>query len=94
MLFGDPVEWEHARTIQDAVSSLKTLLDQQSKEILALRQELRSLEGERSRLLHRLNLSHRERLFLRETLKRIEIILEKALDSPSGNGRTEGRGPL
>ncbi len=94
MLFGDPAEWEHARTIQDAVSSLKTLLDLQTKEILALRQELRSVDGERSRLLHRLNLSHRERVFLRETLKKMESTLEKALESSKEKSRPEGKEPL
>jgi len=94
MLFGDPVEWEYAQTLQNAVSSLKIVLDSQSKEILALRQEIRSLEGERSRLVHRLNLSHRERLFLRETLKRIESTLEKALDTSSEKKRPEGKGTL
>jgi septal ring factor EnvC (AmiA/AmiB activator) len=90
MLFGDPVEWEHARTLQDAVHSLKALLDLQTKEILSLRQELRSVEGEKARLIHRLNLSHRERVFLRETLKRIELTLEKALDSSNEKSRPEG----
>ncbi|MDA8060450.1 MAG: hypothetical protein ACYCT5_01155 [Leptospirillum sp.] len=92
MLFGDPAEWENARILQEAVSSLKMLLDSQTREILALRQEIRTLEGERSRLIHRLNLCHRERVFLRDTMKRIESALEEALGSSDEKSRPERKG--